>query len=210
LVSSAGGDFTAIEVEGALSASIALDLAASMSAALQLGAKTPWTTPTYATPLHHSCEQLIRPVVWQAAVGSSVPLVVYPSSYRDVAGWAATVTRAPACDYDSAVLTGMGGVNNAGFIQTMPGGRWSFILVSRTLSWPGPLTPLSVPGMRSGDSAFTRCDAAHRDCFLDALIATHWVEVVLPRGDWSVLIRADRLAAMRPLLQELVTQIYTP
>jgi hypothetical protein len=116
------------------------------------------------------------------------------------------VARAPACTYTDAT-----GSRGAGLLSTMPGGRWSFILLSSLLTAPGPLTSISVPEMRAGDTAFTRCDVGHTHCILDALIATHWVQVnLLSYADGGDLIRADRLAALRPILSEIALQIYAP
>ena len=109
---------------------------------------------------------------------------------------------------DMADVTGS---HAAGLVQALPGGRWAFALLRSSLTTPGALTAIRVAGMRTGDKAFTRCDTTHSHCVLDALIATHWVEVDLwPAVRGADLIRRDRLAASRLLLTEIVHQIYTP
>jgi hypothetical protein len=207
LETSVGGDWLSVEVQGATSDAIAEDLSYRISTALQLGQKTPYVPPIYATTLPHGCTTLIRPSVWRAAVGSPVPLVPFPAP----PGWspmnqAELVNRSVFCDMDDAM-----GSASAGSVQTLPGGRWAFLALRSTLTTPGALTPISVPGMRTGDTAYTRCAPRQARCVLDALIATHWVEVDLwtaARG--GTLITTNRLAAMRPLLTEIVHQIYTP
>ena len=207
LMSSEGGDFLYVGVQNARNEVVAQSLARRISTAIQLGATTPFVPPHYANELDHTCEQIVRPVAWRAAVGA----LAVPRTSPIPPGWgpvnnAMLIARAPACAYTD--LTGAHGV---GLLSTMPGGRWSFILLSSLLTTPGPLTPITVPGMRAGDAAFTRCDAAHEHCILDALIATHWVQVnLLSRADGGDLIRADRLAALRPILSEIALQIYTP
>ncbi len=207
LESSAGGDWLSVQVEGAISDAVAEDLSYRISDALQLGQKTPYVPPVYATPLQHSCTTVIRPAVWRAAVGSPLPLVAFPAP----PGWspinsAELVNRAVFCDMDDAT-----GSASAGSVQTLPGGRWAFLRLRSSLTTPGALTAISVPGMRAGDTAYTRCAPRQTRCVLDALIATHWVEVDLwtaARG--GTLITTNRLAAMRPLLTEIVHQVYTP
>lgn len=207
LATAAGGDFLIVGVQNARSDAVAESLARRISTAIQLGATTPFVAPAYAAELDHTCEQIVRPVVWRAAVGAAPSLRTFPIPPGwDVVNSAMLVARAPACTYTDA--TGSRGV---GLLSTMPGGRWSFILLSSLLTAPGPLTAISVPEMRAGDSAFTRCDAAHTHCILDALIATHWVQVnLLSATEGGDLIRADRLAALRPILSEIALQIYTP
>ena len=114
--------------------------------------------------------------------------------------------KAPACGYDD-----MTGSHGAGLLSTVPGGRWAFAILRSRLTTPGPLTPITVPEMRAGDAAFTRCDVAHSHCYLDALISTHWVEVnLLSHAGGGDMIRADRLAALTTILSEIALQIYTP
>jgi hypothetical protein len=207
LATSEGGDFLIVGIQNARSVAIAESLARRISTALQLGATTPFVAPHYAAELDHTCEQIVRPVAWRSAVNA----LAVPRTFPIPPGWgpvnnAMLVARAPACAYTDAT-----GVHGVGLLSTMPGGRWSFILLSSLLTAPGPLTAIRVPGMRAGDTAFTRCDAAHEHCILDALIATHWVQVnLLSRADGGDLIRADRLAALRPILSEIALQIYTP
>ena len=204
---SEGGDFLIVGVQNARSEAVAENLARRISTAIQLGATTPFVPPHYGAELDHTCDQIVRPAVWRAAVGASSALRTFdiPPGW-DVVNSAMLLARAPACSYEAA--KGSGG---AGLLSTMPGGRWSFILLSSLLTAPGPLTSITVPEMRPGDAAFTRCDAAHTHCILDALIATHWVQVNLLASDLGGdLIRADRLAALRPILSEIALQIYTP
>ena len=207
LATSEGGDFLIVGLQNARSEAVAESLARRINTAIQLGATTPFVAPHYAAELDHTCEQIVRPAAWRAAVNA----LAVPRTFPVPPGWgpvnsAMLVARAPACAYTD--VTGSHGV---GLLSTMPGGRWSFILLSSLLTAPGPLTPIRVPEMRAGDTAFTRCDAAHEHCILDALIATHWVQVnLLSRADGGDLIRADRLAALRPILSEIALQIYTP
>jgi hypothetical protein len=185
---------------------VALDLAHRMSTALQLGLQTPYIPPTYAVPLHHACDQLVRPSVFRAAVRSTAILSSESTWDMDVAQTARLMTGAVDCLYGDPDAP-----QTAGFLQTMPGGRWSFRILRSQLTTPGPLTAMTVPEMRPGDTAFTRCDPGHGVCMLDALIATHWIEIELPAvSPGAHLIRADRLDAMRTLLRELALQIYTP
>ena len=207
LMTSEGGDFLYVGVQNARNEVVAQSLARRMSAAIQLGDTTPFVAPPYAAELDHTCEQIVRPVVWRAAVGAAPALRTYPvppqwSPVRN----AMLVARAPACAYADVTS-----VRGAGLLSTMPGGRWSFLILRPLLTTPGPLTAIAVPEMRAGDTAFTRCDLAHTHCILDALIATHWVQVnLLPLSDGGEVIRTDRLAALRPILSEIALQIYTP
>ncbi|MEO5920306.1 MAG: hypothetical protein ABIQ01_04105 [Pseudolysinimonas sp.] len=207
LMSAAGGDFLYIGIEGASSDAVASDLAAAIRVALQLGLKTPYVRPTYATELDRTCDQIVRPVVWRAAVASPVGLRTFsiPQGWS-VVNSAMLATRAPACVYSDAT-----GARAAGLMWTLPGGRWSFLTLAPLFTSPGPLTAISVPGMAPGDTAYTRCDTLHTHCILDALIATHWVQIDLAdAGSGGGLIRTDRLAAMTPLLSEIVLQTYSP
>ena len=207
LMNSTGGDFLYVGVQGARSTAVAESLARRISTAIQLGATTAFVPPVYAAQLDHTCEEIVRPVVWRAAVGSSPALRTFavPPGWGPVNS-AMLTARAPACAYTDAT-----GARGAGLLSTMPGGRWSFLTLSSLLTAPGPLTPIAVPEMRAGDTAFTRCDAAHSHCILDALIATHWVQVnLLSVADGGDLIRADRLVALRPILSEIALQIYAP
>jgi hypothetical protein len=207
LTSSAGGDFLYVGVQGARSTAVAESLARRISASIQLGGTTPFVAPPYAPALDHTCEEILRPVALRAAVASSSGLRTFPVP----PGWgpvnsAMLVARAPACAYADPT-----GAHGSALLSTMPGGRWSFLTLSPLLTTPGPLTSITVPEMRAGDTAFTRCDVAHEHCILDALIATHWVQVnLLSRADGGDLIRADRLVALRPILSEIALQIYAP
>jgi len=204
-MSSAGGDWLFVEVQDASSEAVAEDLSRRISTALQLGQKTPYVPPVYATPLPHTCQTLIRPTVYGAAIGTRTPLVAWPAP----PGWspvnsAMLINRGLFCEMDDAT-----GSFGGGRIQALPGGQWAFALLRSSLTTPGPLTPLRAAGMRAGDAAFTRCDATHRHCVLDALIATHWIEVdLLPSTLGGDLITRDRLTASRLLLREIVGQIY--
>ncbi|TAL42524.1 MAG: hypothetical protein EPN91_08070 [Salinibacterium sp.] len=210
LASSIGGDYLMVTIEGAISDAVAERLAHEIRVALQLGQKTPFVPPHYAAELDHTCDQIVRPVVWRAAVQTSTTLTTWP-----VDGWewrltasARAAVRAPGCEY-SDLFDRYG----AGALFTLPGGRWAFRHLRPLLTSPGALTPITVPGMQAGDTAYTRCDSSHTSCILDALIATHWVQVHLPgprREDGGDLIRRDRLAAMSPILSEIVLQIYSP
>lgn len=206
LNSNVGRDYLNVIVDRARDDATALDLAERISAALQLGLQRTFTPPTYAVPLHHTCDQLIRPVAFRAAIRSSMPLVSDGNWELSVPETASRMAGGLDCLYSSADDT-----QTAGTMQTMPGGRWAFASLRSRLIYPGALTPMSVPGMRAGDAAFTRCDPGHSHCLLDALIATHWIEVELPPSEpGAALIRTDRLTAMRALLTELVLQVYTP
>lgn len=207
LATSAGGDFLIVGVQGAPSDAVAEDLARRIDTAIQLGATTPFVRPTYAFPLDPTCDQIVRPAVWRAATGSTSFLHTesVPPGWSVVHS-AMLLAKAPACGYVDTT-----GPHSAGLLSTMPGGRWSFATLRSRLTSPGPLTPITVPEMRTGDAAFTRCDVARTHCILDALIATHWVQVnLLSRADGGDLIRFDRLAALRPILSEIALQIYTP
>jgi hypothetical protein len=206
-MTSAGGDWLFVQVQNARSEAVAEDLARRISTALELGAKTPYVPPVYASPLPSTCDALIRPSKYRVAVGSPTPVVAFtgPDGWSPVNS-AMLANGALWCDMGDVT-----GSHGAGLVQALPGGRWAFALLRSSLTTPGPLTAIRVDGMTTGDKAFTRCDATHSHCVLDALIATHWVEVDLwtaARG--ADLIRRDRLAASRLLLAEIVHQIYTP
>lgn len=203
---SAGGDFLIVGIQGSTSDAVAESLARRISTALQLGLKTPFVAPRYPDVLGPICDLVARPVVWSAATRApAVRTFDVPPGWTPVNS-AMLLAKAPACSYDDVT-----GSHSAGLLSTVPGGRWAFALLRSRLTTPGPLTPITVTGMRAGDAAFTRCDVAHNQCILDALIATHWVEVnLLPRTGGGDLIHADRLAALTPILEEIVLQIYTP
>jgi hypothetical protein len=206
-MTSAGGDWLEIETYGARSDAVAEDLSRRISAALQLGLKTPYVLPTYASPLPRTCPALVSAAAWRAAVGSPMTLV---ASSREP-GWTPALSGMGIVHGFTCEMIGIGGGHGAGQVTALPGGRWAFAAVRSELTTPGPLTAMTVAGMRAGDAAFTRCDALHAHCILDALIATHWVEIDL----WSNavggdLIHRDRLAASRSLLSDIVNQVYAP
>ena len=209
LETSGGVDFLLVSLQNPRSAAVGESLARRISTALQLGATTPFVRPVYSAAIDPTCGQIVRPTVWRTAVDSASVLrtfAVPPGA--SVVHSAMAAAQQPACVY-----TDKTGSFGAGMLSTIPGGHWSFTTLRPYLTAPGPLTAISVSEMRPGDTAFTRCNAAHTHCILDALIAGHWVQVnLLPVTGYGggELIRADRLTAMTPLLKEIAVQIYTP
>ncbi len=162
-----------------------------------------WTPPSGTATAPASCDGYVSTAEITKALGTSAKIVL---GAGDNGGWSLGAEAESTASHLGCIFGISDSDNGYGYLTWLPGGAWA---ATETAKY-APGTPITVAGLKTGDSATTWTDPVSHDINVDLVVGGNWAHFTLwDYGSASDIPKAKqpRAVAARTIAADIVARL---